>query len=154
MRPYTGQITGRLPGTKGYKGLRIINKFPPNISDINAVVSLTGNEIFAWGDIIYNPSGAKLTRELLAHERTHSKQQGKDIEGWWKRYLTDTKFRFRQELEAHHVEYAVYNSIEPNRNRRRIFLKHLAKRLSSSMYGSLITFNNAKNLLKAGPKGV
>ncbi len=132
--------------------MKIVEEFPPNIEDIKAVVTLSGNEIFAWGDIIYNPSGAKLGRELLAHERTHGVQQGEDIEGWWKRYLTDISFRFKQELEAHQVEYAVYSSIEPKRNRRRVFFRHLAKRLSSPMYGRMVTFDKAKKLIKAGPK--
>jgi len=128
--------------------LKIINEFPPNIQAIKNVFPITGKETFSWGDIVYNPSGDKLSKSLLAHERVHGIQQGDDIEGWWARYLIDTEFRFTQELEAHRVEYLVFISDEPNRNRRRILLKQISKRLSSRMYGSMVTFEKARKLIK------
>lgn len=148
------QRTGRLPGTKGYNKLTIVEEFPPNIEAIRRVFSLSGEEIFAWGSIIFNPANVKLTRALLAHERTHSKQQGDDIEKWWHEYLTNPKFRFEQELEAHQVEYAVFNNTELNRNRRRVHLKQISKRLSSPMYGRMTTFDKARKIIKAGPKKI
>lgn len=128
--------------------MKIINDFPPNIKEIKNVLTLTGEELFAWGDIIFNPSGAKVPNQLLAHEHIHSTQQSNDIQVWWDRYLIDKQFRLEQEIEAHKVEYRVFCSSEPNRNRRRIYLKIISKRLSSRMYGKMITFGKAKAIIR------
>lgn len=128
--------------------LKIIVDFPPNIKDIKNRFTLTGRELFAWGDIIFNPSGSKVPKQLLAHEHVHSKQQGDKIKAWWDRYLIDKEFRLSQELEAHQVEYYVFCKNEPNRNRRRIYLKIVAKKLSSRIYGKMITFGKAKELIR------
>lgn len=132
--------------------MRIVVDFPPNIGDIRAVLPITGREMFSWGDIIFNPGGGKLSKELLAHERTHAKQQAGDVEGWWIKYLHDIEFRFQQELEAHQVEYAVNRRLQPNRNLRRLYLKEISKRLASPMYGSIITYEKARKMIVAGPK--
>jgi hypothetical protein len=129
--------------------MNIIPEFPPNIDRIKKIFPITGKEIFSWGATIYNPSNQIITRELLAHEKTHAIQQGNDIEGWWDRYLIDPKFRFEQELEAHQKEYARHLVLEPNRNRRRIYLKEISKRLASPMYGSMTKYTVARRLIKA-----
>jgi len=130
--------------------LRIIIEEPPNIVAIRNTFPLTGREIFAWGDTIYNPSNAKLTKELRAHEAIHSQQQSDDIEGWWAQYLKDVDFRFKQEVEAHIVEYITHRRVQRSRNIRRIYLREISKRLSSPMYGSIVTFDKAKKLIKGG----
>lgn len=131
--------------------MKIIEDFPPNILDIKSIFPITGKEIFSWGDKIYNPSGVKISLELRAHEEVHSRQQGDDVQSWWDQYLIDDEFRFEQELLAHQVEFAVYSRHQPNRNLRRIYLRETAKRLSSPMYGSIVTFVKAKQLIKKGP---
>ena len=131
--------------------MNIVIEFPPNIDNIREVFTISGKEMFAWGDTIYNPSGNTLTKELLAHERVHCQQQGRDIQGWWDKYLINLDFRFKQELKAHQVEYAVNKQIEIDRNRRRIYLREISKRLSSPLYGNMVTFDKAKKLIKAGP---
>lgn len=128
--------------------MRDVFDYPPNIHQIRRVFPLTGREIFAWGNIIYNPSASTLTPELLAHEEVHKVQQGNDVEGWWDRYLVDVQFRYRQELEAHRAEFKEFCKSRPNRVRKRVFLKQLARRLSSPMYGSVVTFEKARKLIK------
>lgn len=129
---------------------KIVASFPPNIDAIRAKFTLSGNEIFAWEGTIYNPKGGDLPPWLVAHEEVHFKQQA-DVggaESWWARYLVDPQFRFEQELEAHQEEYRVYGTHNPERNLRRAALKHMARRLASPMYGSMVTFDKAKRLLK------
>jgi len=126
----------------------IVVDYPPNIDEIRKVFPLTGQEIFAWGNQIYNPSGSKLPQWLIAHETVHKAQQGKDPQAWWDRYLIDPPWRFEQELEAHRVEYAHYCAAGFNRNRRRAMLKALARRLSSPMYGRIAPFKLCRLLIK------
>lgn len=130
--------------------MRVVVDFPPNIEAIREKFPLTGNEIFAWDDKIFNPSGGDLPVWLHAHEEVHQKQQAGDPEGWWKRYLVDDKWRFEQELEAHQAEFTSFCLQETDRNRKRAFLKGLARRLSAPMYGRVATFKRAHNLIKKG----
>lgn len=128
--------------------MKIIIDYPPNIEDIRKVFPLTGREIFTWGNTIYNSSDEHISNQLAAHEYVHCIQQGNDKEGWWKRYLIDTKFRFNQELEAHKAEYKEFCRPRPSRLRKRVCLKLMARRLSSPMYGRVVTFEKAKKLIK------
>lgn len=135
--------------------MEIVQEFPPNIEAIKKVFPLKGGEIFAWGDTIYSPSSSDLPIWLVKHEECHRAQQcifgGSNIpdpEGWWAKYLKDPQWRFEQELEAHRVEYWWFCNRELDRNKRRVFLKGLAKRLSSPMYGKVVTFAKAKRMIK------
>lgn len=145
--------------------MKIVKGFPPNIDEIRDTFKLSGREIFAWGDTIYNPQGGELPPWLVAHEKVHKGQQEAMIheiaphtyiagaggpETWWERYLRDTKFRFDQELEAHQEEYRVFCKHHPDRNQRRAGLKSLAKRLSGKMYGNMVSFDKAKRMIKDG----
>lgn len=127
----------------------IRNEWPPNIEAIRAKFKLCGREIFAWDGIIYNPSGARLSDALIAHELVHFKQQQGNPEEWWRHYLADPDLRFAWELEAHAVEYRVA-AAGATRNERRLILKQLARRLASPTYGSMVTFATAKRLLEKG----
>lgn len=125
-----------------------LNGNPPNIDRIREVFPLTGTEIFAWGSIIYNPSGSYIPPWLEAHEAVHCKQQGNDIEGWWDRYLIDAEWRLSQEMEAHQAEYKEFCRLNKDRNLRTRYLTALASRLSSKMYGGIITQQEALNGIK------
>ncbi len=96
----------------------IFMEFPPNIDAIRAVLPLTGREIFAYGGIIYNPSGCRIGPELVAHEQVHFRQQGTRPKRWWKKFLAHTEFRMEQELEAHRAEYWAFCKINRDRNAR------------------------------------
>ena len=125
----------------------IVKDFPPNIDDIRAVLPITGREIFAYGNVIYNPSGARLGPELIAHERVHFRQQGLFPKRWWKKFLKSPEFRLEQELEAHREEYRVFCLTHRDRNAQSGFLRLIARRLAAPMYGGLITaFEAAKEI--------
>ncbi len=133
--------------------MKVVTDYPPNIEEIRAVFDLKPGTIFAWGDTIYHPQGDKLPSWLIAHEQVHQRQQDGDPAKWWARYLTDPQWRFKQELEAHRVEFNVF-CISPavlgNRNKKRGFLTHLARRLSSPMYGNIRTYQQCRALIKKG----
>jgi hypothetical protein len=127
--------------------MKIIKGVPPNIEKIKKKFNLTGiNVVFTYGDTIYSPHSDKLPEHLIVHERVHEKQQGKEPEQWWNRYLSEDNFRIQQESEAYRTQY---NFVAPkvSRQQRRQFLKELATSFSSKMYGSILTFNQAKELI-------
>lgn len=128
--------------------MKIVTARPPNFDKVAAAFKDAARPgvIFCYGDTIYNPSGNKLSDSLIAHENVHSARQGKDPDGWWGRYIADPQFRFIEELLAHRVEYAVA-SRGMTRNQRRQCLRPIARRLSSSLYGGLVSPDQAKLLI-------
>ena len=62
--------------------------------------------------------------------------------------MTDASFRLSQELEAHIVEVKVYSEKHKDRNDRARYLVHAARKLSSPIYGSCITFPEALKRIK------
>lgn len=128
--------------------MKIVKDYPPNIEDIRKKFDLKDKSIvFTYGDTLYNPTGSDIPENLMKHEETHEKQQGKDIKGWWSRYLEDNQFRLEQELEAYRNQYK-YVEENGNRETKRDFLKHIARDLSSHIYGNIINFEQAKQLIK------
>ena len=131
-------------------GVRVIADWPPNIEEIREVLPVTDRNIFAYDEVIYNPGGGKLPPWLTEHERVHFTQQVKypgGVTSWWHRFLNDPTWRLRQEIPAHQIEYHVYCQCGHQRNQRRLYLKGMAKRLSAPMYGNIISFAEAKNLI-------
>ena len=127
--------------------VRLKNEWPPNVDEIREVFPLTGDEIFAWDGIIYNPGGGELSDSLIAHECVHFAQQNGDPEEWWARYIGDGPFRFEQELEAHQVEYRTYCISNKDRNDRSNMRITIARRLASGMYGHMIDMRRAMYLI-------
>lgn len=137
---------------------RIVNDWPPNIKSIRAVLPVTENNIFAYGGTIYNPGGRGLSRELIAHETVHFRQQAEfkkprwsrnSVESWWKKFLAEPEFRLEQELEAHREEYQEYCRRNKDRNRQVLFARLISKRLAAPMYGGLITAPEAQRKITA-----
>ena len=132
--------------------MQIVPIYPPNIKEIEAVfptVRRTHGVVFAYGDNLCNPDRIKITRPLMAHEETHCRQQAGNPDAWWRRYLSDTRFRFDQECEAHIAEYRAAVA-HGNRAERRAALVQIAKRLSGPLYLRMISFTDARKLLGRG----
>ena len=128
--------------------MREVFERPPNFDAINAKFRIAGRPvIFCWGEIIYNPQRVRLTLALRAHEAVHSRRQGDDIPGWWRRYIDDREFRLAEEIPAHCAEYLKLIEQRGNRQGRRAALKQVANRLSSPLYGGVITAVKARRLL-------
>lgn len=131
--------------------MEIITDYPPNYDKIAEVFPIKNRPgvIFTYGDTLYCPNGVDVPGHLMAHEQTHTKQQGKNVEGWWDRYLTDSEFRLNQEVEAYHNQYE-YLRDNHNRKDRRFVLNQICKDLASPIYGSLVTKEQAKELIVSG----
>jgi hypothetical protein len=102
--------------------------------------------VFTYNDTIYNPGAVELTQDVIEHEATHMRQQeGYDYDGmggganWWKMYIEDPTFRFRQELHAYRVQYEYFRKHEKNREKVNEFAHSLARLLMGPMYGNLRT---------------
>lgn len=123
--------------------------YPPNFKEISAVLAPSLRAIFTWGNIIYNPSGTHVTKDLIAHEEVHERQQGGLPHVWWERYLIDSQFRLQEETEAYARQYQYICSQNTNRNYQFQVLQALAMILASPMYGNLTTIEEAMRLIKA-----
>lgn len=132
----------------------IIKIEPPPIYEqaLKVFGELARNAIFSWGEVIYNPSGLSISSALIAHEEVHGQRQGiheAGIFSWWLKYLSFASFRLAEEIPAHQAEYEHYcTERRRTRNQRRFYLKTIAQRLSGPLYGNLITFDKAVELIR------
>lgn len=128
----------------------IIQDYPPNFAAILAVFpqAATPGIIFAYGNTIYNPSGYPVSEALRAHEFVHLDRQAALFGAalWWEQYLTNSVFRFDEELLAHRAEYRAHDL--SSRGVRRMILSRLASRLSGPLYGRMCSLQEAKRLIK------
>ena len=134
--------------------MRVVYEKPPIWEKARRVFGpAVEKAIFAWGDVIYYPSGGRIPDQLIAHEEIHGNRQKEfgNLEIWWDHYLNDKSFRLSEEIPAHITEYQYYvDNCAVDRNDRRLYLKLVAQRLSGPFYGHLITFDKAIKLLKNG----
>ena len=111
-------------------------------------VSFDDGIIFAYGDTIYSKNVPP--EDLCVHEAVHLKQQ-EDFGGpekWWDKYLEDDKFRLAQEVEAYRAQYAYLKKIIKDRNILFKAMDGIARDLSSSIYGKIVSYWDAIELLK------
>jgi hypothetical protein len=130
--------------------MKVVVGQPPNFKEIAAVMPTDG-AIFCYGDTIYSPQGGRLPSTLHAHEAVHSKRQGttnESIQAWWDQYLKDPIFRLNEEVLAHQAEYAEFCRLNAKKGDRFHFLVNTAIRLSGPLYGTLVTFAEAKKLVR------
>ncbi len=104
--------------------------------------------IIANGDTIHT-AVKFLPPQKIVHEETHQRQQtAYGIDKWWDRYLIDPEFRLSQELEAYRNEVKWIEKNILNRNLAYQLKHDIAKTLSSTVYGDIITFSKALTLIK------
>lgn len=90
-----------------------------------------------------------LTATKTVHEATHLRQQEEiGVMKWWDRYINEPDFRLSQELEAYLEEANFVREMFSDRNLRYRLIYDMARQLSSRMYGSIISFEEARKLLK------
>lgn len=140
--------------------MEIIEKWPPLIDEIDAAFKVRGRNgvMFAWAEgpenIIYNPSGAFVSFALRAHEAVHCDRQRRyagGTEAWWREYIANPEFRLLEEVPAHYAEYRYMLGEDSTRKGRRKANAIVARRLSSPLYGSLISYDVACKVLEIGP---
>lgn len=131
--------------------MKIERKFPPNIEDIiKKFGAIPVTAVFTYGDTIYSPSNGNIDVYLMSHEETHTKQQGTEIDAWWKKYLNDNLFRLKQEVEAYTNQYVHFCKNKKDPVRQMEFLDRLAQDLSSPMYGNVCSLEDARKFIKQG----
>src|SRR6267378_274894 len=125
--------------------LEVVDAKPPNFADIVAVFPDANKPgvIFAYDGRVYAPGFARIRTELQFHEQIHVERQQKDSKTWWDRYLIDPTFRLEEELLAHRAEYRAYCQRHSNPMKKRLALINIAAKLSSPLYGSMITVEDA-----------
>lgn len=85
----------------------------------------------------------------ICHEETHLRQQeAYGVEAWWERYLDDVRFRLLQEVEAYKNEANLARKYIRDRNKLARYIDQIAKDLSSSIYGNIVSYGEAMKLLK------
>lgn len=130
-------------------------EYPPNIEALRAAFPLRNGVIFAYYPHIYAPDGG-MTPALVAHEMVHLDRQARHaggVVGWWLDYIGSAEFRLMEEIPAHYAEYRYLVTAEPSRDSRRRNLAIIAKRLSSPLYGNMVSLETAKRILELGPDG-
>lgn len=114
----------------------IILERPPNFEQIKVAFPKAENPgvLFAYDGNIYNPSGVVVPPALIAHEEVHLHRQrdAGPIE-WWDQYLTDSEFRYNEELLAHVAEFKAQRAGN-DRNFGARLLMHTALRLVAPLY--------------------
>lgn len=138
--------------------MKIIKAYPPNYKQIRAAFPVKGvpGILYAFGDRIYNPSGANVGTHLIEHEKVHHAQQTnvvinppsaltleRQALAWWHQYIHDPAFRLAQEIPAHRAEWKELKAIAPMGENRELYLYLMAKRLSGPLYGNLISLAEA-----------
>ena len=130
----------------------IVSKEKPKIYDrLHKEFGIDWEQGFCivWGDVCHSKYDVR--PDLFAHEETHSNQQmilGPEI--WWNAYINDTEFRLSQEVEAYRnqIKYIKEHTREMSRPVRRFAIDTMCKQLASSVYGNIISYKKAKELLK------
>lgn len=102
-----------------------------------------------WGDTCHSKYDVR--PDLFAHEEVHCNQQksmGPEI--WWETYITTPSFRLSQELEAYkaQIKYLREHVEEHSREVRRFAIDMMCKQLASPVYGNIVSYKKAKELLK------
>lgn len=131
--------------------MKVVVDYPPNIDDIDAVLHVKDRPgiLYCYGDTIYNPGNEDVPLQLHAHEQVHSDRQGDNPGIWWHKYLSDSRFRFEEELLAYKAEWEFVKQLPWKRTQRQLYLNSIAERLTGSMYGNLATKQKVKELIRA-----
>lgn len=115
----------------------------PLMDEYKKYFAITDKTIFALGLDIY--TDYPLTPDLYIHEVQHLKQQAKvGVKEWVYDFLYVPARRLEYELDAYRVQL---KSIKDRNHRNRVRIES-AKNLSSSLYGNIISFQEAFDAMK------
>lgn len=128
---------------------QLVRDWPPLVDELDKALGVRKikGPIFSWGRLIYVPHEGNLTPELWAHEAVHGiRQIDIGVEQWWKLYMEHLQFRLAEEVLAHAAEYAHFCKYQ-RKSRHQGYLNFVARRLSSPLYGRLISFGQARDAI-------
>lgn len=129
--------------------MELVKGLPPNIKEIQEVFGETPKEVvFTYGSKVYIQDMETIPDHIKIHETVHIKQQNNDPEGWWKKYLSDQVFRLQEEIEAYGTQFAWVKKNTRGDKFHKDVLYILARDLSSSMYGNLLSIGEAESKIR------
>lgn len=117
--------------------MKVLIAQPPNLAEIERVFPNRGDGvIYAYGDTIFNPNNAQIPRSILAHEGAHGDRQLNliGVDRWWRQYLDDPEFRYREEVIGHAAEYLQQLPYACDRNAIARLVTSTAVRLLAEFY--------------------
>lgn len=115
----------------------------PLIKEYKKFFAIDKYTVFALGENIY--TDFQLTPDLLVHENVHLRQQAEvGVKEWVYDFIYNPAKRLEYELEAYKEQL---KSIK-DRNLRNKVRMQSAKQLSSALYGNIISFSDAFELMK------
>lgn len=121
---------------------------------------------WTYGDTIFNPGGHPIPDHIVAHEERHSLQQAayeeheldgkgaavrvlaKGKDAWWRRYLTDPRFRLEQEADAYGAQLRFFAQRVRDRNKQAYFATQLAQQLSGPLYQVAVDQAQARRMIQ------
>jgi hypothetical protein len=106
-----------------------------------------GTVAVAFGRITY--ANIEIPEDYQVHESIHLRQHCYSYfvaVFWWILYLFSKRFRYSQELEAFREQYKWIIVNQPFWRRKK--LDEYAHQLSSSLYGSMVSFEEARERIK------
>jgi len=102
--------------------------------------------IITYGDTVYCERDIDEAKKV--HEATHVSQQSNcDPDEWYDKYINNVDFRLSQEIEAYKNEIKFYKKKIKDRNLRYLCCEQVYRDISSSIYGNMISYSEAKKLL-------
>lgn len=125
-------------------------KKPPVWDLVHAHFPVNDKETYyTYGNTLFNPAGIRLPVTIIEHESMHMKQQrtlGPDE--WWRLYVSNELFRFKQEMEAYGRQYYSFCKQEHDRNKQVRYLFEIVRAIKDPMYRfSEATLTTKKGLL-------
>lgn len=127
--------------------MEILKGYPPNIETIKLAFDVTEDQLFPYGDKLYNPNDDEIAPDIMFHEQVHSEQQAGNPEGWWHQYITDRDFRLSQEVEAYNKQLEFVKT-EYNNKEVKGCLDELSDNLSSPLYKLNISKHKAETYIR------
>lgn len=133
--------------------MNVVVAQPPMLAEIDKVFPDRGTEvIYAFGRTIYNPCGIQIPRSLMAHEGEHGHRQLHEmnlaadagVELWWRTYLDDAEFRYREEVIGHAAELVSLTLGSRDRNWNARVLLSTATRLLAPLYAYTGRYSHKK----------
>lgn len=138
----------------------IKKEYPPNYEEIKNTLGFSDDDVnemgivFAYGIVLYNPTGFPIPPHLLVHEKVHQRQQLEmGVKEWWDKYLVDRDFRLSQEIEAYATQYSYVKPLVSS-STAKTFLSAISSEMASKVYGFMLEYGRAESLIRHKAKAI
>ena len=124
------------------------NEIPPIYSQLNERFGADWNKgiIIAYDGKIYSKEVPEAQKWI--HEEVHlDRQKEMGNEAWWRLYMESDEFRLEEELLAYMAEVSFIKKNIKNREARFHIIREVARSFSSSLYGNIISPEQALKIL-------